>query len=228
MYASGAAAPCPMRRSGSTGPDGTNIGSRTAAARSQGRFVRVGIAARVRSVALDQPPTLGDGDCEALRDSWLGQPVNTVTSIGYVAVGAWLGARSSRLPRDRRPSAVTYAGLVALTGIGSVAYHGPQFPGAQMLHDVPIIAASAVGAAVPLSRLARGREALPGWSTRSGVAIGACGALGLVSYAAGRTGSPLCRPRSLLQPHGVWHLATAALLGLWGSVIWSPETPADG
>lgn len=188
----------------------------------------MGLAARVRSVALDQPPTLGDGDCEALRGGWLGQPVNTLTSAGYVAVGAWLGARSARLPCDQRPGAAAYAGLVALTGIGSVAYHGPQFPGAQMLHDVPIIAASAVGAAVPLSRLARGREALPGWSTRSGVAIGACGALGLVAYAAGRTGSPLCRPRSLLQPHGVWHLATAALIGLWGSVIWSPETPADG
>ncbi|MEI2696836.1 MAG: hypothetical protein V9E94_00340 [Microthrixaceae bacterium] len=188
----------------------------------------MGIAARVRSVALDQPPTLGDGDCEALREGWLGQPVNTLTSVGYVTVGAWLGARSARLPRDQRPSAVTYAGLVALTGIGSIAYHGPQFPGAQMLHDAPIFAAAAVGAAVPLSRIVRGREALPGWSNRAGVAIGACGALGLVAYTAGRTGSPLCRPESVLQPHGLWHLATAAVIGLWGTVIWSPGTAADG
>lgn len=48
------------------------------------------IAHHARRVVLDQPETLGDGDCEALRPGPIGQPVNTVTSLAYVAAGAWL------------------------------------------------------------------------------------------------------------------------------------------
>ncbi len=186
------------------------------------------MAARVRSIAFDQPPTLGDGDCEALRDTWLGQPVNTVTSMGYVAVGAWLGSRSARLPREQRAGAVAYAALVALTGVGSVAYHGPQFPGAQLLHDAPVVATSVVGVAVPLSRRLRGRDPLPGWGDRAGVVMGGCAVVALAAYAAGRTGSALCRPQSLFQPHGLWHLATAVAIAAWGTVVWAPDlSPVD-
>lgn len=37
-----------------------------------------------------------------------------------------------------------------------------------------------------------------------------------ISFAAGRTGSPLCRPDSLFQLHGLWHLFSAAAFALWG------------
>ncbi|MGH8999619.1 MAG: hypothetical protein ACRDY7_09535, partial [Acidimicrobiia bacterium] len=37
-------------------------------------------------------------------------------------------------------------------------------------------------------------------------------AAGLAAYAAGRTGGPLCRPGSIWQWHGVWHIASAAAL----------------
>ena len=34
-------------------------------------------------------------------------------------------------------------------------------------------------------------------------------AAGIVLFTAGRTGGPLCEPRSLVQPHAGWHVATA-------------------
>jgi hypothetical protein len=40
-------------------------------------------------------------------------------------------------------------------------------------------------------------------------------ALGVVVFALSRTGGPLCDPQSWAQGHGLWHLLTAAALGLW-------------
>jgi hypothetical protein len=178
------------------------------------------LASRVRRMALDQPATLGDGDCEALRDGWWGQPTNTATSFAYVVAGGWLAGHLPRLRPSQRPAAGAYAALSAAAGMGSVAYHGPQFDGAQLAHDAPIVALVGVGAAVPLWRAATGREALPGWSTRTGVAMAATAAAGLAAYSGGRTTSPLCRPRSWFQLHGLWHVATATLMATWGSVLW--------
>ena len=43
--------------------------------------------------------------------------------------------------------------------------------------------------------------------------------LGLAAYAAGRSGSPLCRPDSLRQYHGAWHVLSAAAAG-WPPGPW--------
>jgi hypothetical protein len=185
------------------------------------------IKERVRQVTLDQPSTLGDGDCEALRPGWIGQPTNTVTSLAYLGAGAWLTACATRLPRDQRPAALAYAALTAVTGAGSVAYHGPQFAGAEFLHDVPILGVAGIGVAVPLWRRVRGRAPLPGWSAPLGVAVAATAAAAGAAYLAGRTTSPLCRPDSLLQYHGLWHLGTAAVVGMWGAAVWAPEGDVD-
>jgi hypothetical protein len=32
----------------------------------------------------------GGSDCEALHEGWLGQPVNTVSSLAYVVAGAYV------------------------------------------------------------------------------------------------------------------------------------------
>jgi hypothetical protein len=40
---------------------------------------------------------------------------------------------------------------------------------------------------------------------------------GLAAYVLGRTGGPLCRPDSLLQPHALWHLLTAVAMAAWGA-----------
>jgi len=82
------------------------------------------------------------------------------------------------------------AAVVALVavGAGSFAYHGPQPSWVGPAHDWPIVAAGAVYAA-GLARSGR-RQRRSGWATPAGVF-----ALGLAAYAAGRSGSPLCRPR---------------------------------
>lgn len=184
------------------------------------------VAARVRRVVLDQPETLGDGDCEALRAGPWGQPVNTLTSFGYVGVGAWLAGRSGRPSTPEGRGALAYAALTALTGAGSVAYHGPQFAGAQFLHDTPIFGVAGVGAVVPLWRAARGRPPVPGWSAKLGAAMAVTSAAAGASYLAGRTSSRACRPRSWWQFHGWWHLGTAATIGMWGVALWPADPPA--
>jgi hypothetical protein len=183
-----------------------------------------GIVERIRQVTLDQPETLGDGDCEALRAGLIGQPTNTLSSLAFVGVGAWLAARVGELPDASRRGALAYASFTAITGIGSVAYHGPQFVGAQFLHDLPILGVFGVGAFVPLWRLRNGRAALPGWSSGRGLAIVAAGTVAGLAYLAGGTESPLCQPESLLQPHGLWHLGTAAVIALWGATVWAPPS----
>lgn len=40
-------------------------------------------------------------------------------------------------------------------------------------------------------------------------------AAGLAAYAAGRTGSRLCRPDSLLQGHALWHVCSAVAVAAW-------------
>ncbi|MHB1139015.1 MAG: hypothetical protein ACYC2O_08660 [Microthrixaceae bacterium] len=185
------------------------------------------IAARVRDAALQQPATLGDGDCEALRPGPFGQPMNTLSSMAYLGTGAWLASRTAR---GAAPSssfgAFAYAASAALAGVGSIAYHGPQFPGAQTLHDLPILGIAGIGLGVPAVRAARGRRALPGWTTRLGVGLAATGAAAGVAYLVGSTSSRCCRPRSLLQWHGLWHVGTAAAMGMWATAVW-PTEPDD-
>lgn len=184
------------------------------------------IAARVRRAALSQPATLGDGDCEALRPGLLGQPANTVSSLAYVATGAWIASRTVRGAAPSSTGACAYAASAALAGVGSVAYHGPQFPGAQTLHDLPILGVAGIGLGVPALRAARGRRALPGWSSRLGAALAATTAAAGVAYVVGSTSSRCCRPRSLLQWHGLWHLGTATAMALWATAVW-PTEPED-
>lgn len=171
-----------------------------------------------------QPELLGTGDCEALRSGWWAQPFNSVTSLAFVAVGRWFAARLDRLEPGPRGAGV-YAALSAAIGVGSVAYHGPQFDGAQLLHDLPIVGLVGLAAAVPLVRLARRQRPLPGWSTRTAVAMAAVGMIGVVAYLGGRTDSGWCRPESLLQMHALWHVAAAGLIALWGSMLWPTVFP---
>ena len=36
-----------------------------------------------------------------------------------------------------------------------------------------------------------------------------------MTWLLGRTDTPVCDPDSVLQLHGVWHLISAAIFGLW-------------
>jgi hypothetical protein len=139
---------------------------------------------------------LGGSDCEALRDGWLGQPVNGLSSVAYVVAGAYV------LWEDGPPGPAV--ALVAV-GVGSVLYHGPMPPGAELVHDGSIVVLLAA-ILVAWWRGSLGR--LPA------LAVAAAGA-GMVANVVSRTGAPLCRPDSLLQGHAAWHVLTALAAASW-------------
>ncbi len=81
---------------------------------------------------------LGETDCEELGGGLLAQPTNAISSLSYVVVGgaiAWSVRRSWRA----NTGSLAYAACVAAIGVGSVAFHGPQTSGSQIMHDLPIL-----------------------------------------------------------------------------------------
>jgi hypothetical protein len=153
---------------------------------------------------------MGCSDCERIRDGWLAQPVNALSSLAFVGAAGVVLARTWGLARDRRGEVAGYGAMLALVGLGSVAFHGPQPPGARAMHDVPIPVLIGLAVGTPLVRRRRGLAPLPGWDRRRGAVLAATVVAALTSYAGGRTGAPTCDPDSPLQLHGAWHLLSAA------------------
>lgn len=146
----------------------------------------------------------GLSDCERIVAGALAQPVLAVTSLAYVMVGL---AVLCRTRRDRGLLAAAAGAALVAVGFGSFIYHGPQPPWAGPVHDWPIVVLGAVCVA-GLARTVRASRRST-WIAAAGVF-----ALGLAAYAAGRSGSPLCRPDSLWQYHGAWHVLSGAAAGL--------------
>jgi hypothetical protein len=141
---------------------------------------------------------LGTSDCEALHDGWLRQPVNTLSSVAYVVAGAYVLRRGG-------PGTSTLALALATVGVGSVLYHGPMPPGAELAHDGSILA---LAVAVPFAWRRRSLR----WPPPAALVAGASA---IVVNLLTRTGAPLCRPGSLLQGHAAWHVLTAIAIALW-------------
>lgn len=165
---------------------------------------------------LTAPASFGHSDCERVVGAALAQPVLAVTSLAYVAAGMAVLCWAMRV---RAPLAGAAGVALVAVGAGSFAYHGPQPSWAELAHDWPIVAAGAVYAA-GLAR-SRRRQRRSAWATAAGVF-----ALGLAAYAAGRSGSPLCRPDSLWQYHGAWHVLSAAAAG-WAARAMAPGPPVS-
>ncbi|RAV11672.1 hypothetical protein DQP55_13690 [Mycolicibacterium sp. GF69] len=146
----------------------------------------------------------GHSDCERIVAGALAQPVLAVTSLAYVMVGL---AVLCCTRRGRGLLTGTAGAALVAVGFGSFIYHGPQPPWAGQVHDWPIVALGAVCVA-GLIRTGRASRRST-WIAAAGVF-----ALGLAAYAAGRSGSPLCRPDSLWQYHGAWHVLSGAAAGL--------------
>lgn len=142
---------------------------------------------------------LGASDCEALRDGWLGQPVNGLSSLAYVAAGAYV------LLRQDVPQARALATALGAVGVGSFLYHGPMPPGAELVHDGSIVVLAAV---ILVAWASDGFHRPP---TLTFVAFGAAIAINALT----RTEAPLCRPSSLLQGHAAWHILTALAVASW-------------
>ncbi|MGH3958915.1 hypothetical protein [Mycobacterium sp.] len=162
---------------------------------------------------LTAPASFGHSDCERIVvGAALAQPVLALTSLAYVAAGMAVLAWAVQV---RAPLAGAAGVALVAVGAGSFAYHGPQPSWATFAHDWPIVAAGAVYTA----SLARSgcRQRWSAWAAPAAVF-----ALGLAAYVAGRSGSPLCRPDSLWQYHGAWHVLSAAAAG-WAARAMAPE-----
>ena len=190
---------------------------------------------------------MGASDCEAIRNSWLAQPVNAWSSIAYLLAGGYLAVRHRALVTVA-PGITPVVLSLGAVAFGSFLYHGPQPAWGDAVHDaaialllgtlarrgggpgsiwersaslVVVVAAVVLVVAVP-SSVAAVHGALAGLvaisqvraARRHGVPPAARVALvalaaGIALFAVGRTGGPLCEPRSLAQPHAGWHVATA-------------------
>jgi hypothetical protein len=140
------------------------------------------------------------GDCERIRPGLIGQPANTVTSLGFVVAAVPL-LRWSRRPG--RSAWAWVAAAAAVEGIGSVGYHGPGGRIAKAVHDGGLVAlvAAVAGVARQDPAALRPRPLATG--------LGAA-AVGL--HALSRTGGPLCSCDSRLQGHAAFHLLAAGAL----------------
>ncbi len=146
-------------------------------------------------------------DCELLRAGWPTQPVNTVSALAFLVVGASLWRRGFRLP-----------GLAATAvGIGSVAFHGSPGPVASWLHDIGLYGLVAVAALRVWRLTAVGRPPVLPLVVFFG---------GVVIWAFSRTGGPWCDPRSLIQGHAIWHVVAAVTVELLYRTPSTAHTPA--
>lgn len=160
---------------------------------------------------------VGESDCEAIDPGLVAQPVNAVTSLGFVLAG--LAVLLLLTPSQRRGVGGLYALLLALVGIGSVLFHGPQTPGAKFLHDAPIVALGILIAVVVVIRWRGDQPIFPGATRNRLIALGVIAAFAGVSYLTGRTDSPACDPDSVVQPHGGWHLLSALVFVLVAALL---------
>src|SRR6516165_1234221 len=158
--------------------------------------------------------SFGHSDCERIVGGTLAQPVLALTSLGYVAAGVAVLCWAARV---KAPLAKAAGVALVAVGAGSFAYHGPQPSWAGRAHDWPMVALALVYAA-GLAWSAR-RQRWSTWAAAAGVF-----ALGLAAYPAGRSGSQLCRPDSLWQYHGAWHVLSAAAAG-WAARAMAPGRP---
>ena len=174
-------------------------------------------------------------DCEAVH-AFVGQPVNSVTSLAFVAGGVLIIIRSP----------MTWVGVASITtGIGSFLFHGPMPPYGEWVHDLTLawllLVVAAQGrswerwAHIPGLIVVGALALIPGAADLAGVGLAALaiillllsdrtmstlGPLALLVTVAiigrlGSTGGRLCDPSSIWQPHGLWHVGAATAVTWW-------------
>ena len=185
-------------------------------------------------------PVLGASDCEAIGGGFLAQPANAVSSLAFTAVGiaVWVWAASAH-GFERRYRLVLGAAL-AVAGIGSFSYHGPQNSYAAELHDWSLIVVVVIiGSTLALARVPM-RETLR-WVT---IAVACVASIAVVAVTGSTnavfvawvvivlvsdtiTHRGLARQRSAYVCVGATALAAVGsfLLGRTGSPLCDPGSP---
>jgi hypothetical protein len=188
-------------------------------------------------------------DCELIGPGLFGQPVNSLTTIAFLVGGLLVLARrrdrvwvatsliatgvGSFLFHGPMPAGSEWAHDVTLAwmlvviavdhradrarwDLGGLATLGVLFAVAPTVADPVAVGLTVVALASVLRR------------ERS---IATVGPLALLAVAAligrlGATGGPLCDPASLLQPHGLWHIAAAGAVTWWAMAAGVSRSPA--
>jgi len=183
------------------------IATAATAAAGASAVALVGVART--TLAAWRPATCLPADCfcEAVRPEGLAQPVNTLTSLGYVLLGLWALAGGVRRPDGDRHTAALMSAVgvaLALLGLGSTSYHGTVTFVGQVLD---VAGMYLLGTLLTVGALVR-RRALASASTPFRVGLGLL-ATAYLLWVLDATGV-LCDPTSPWQGHGAWHLLTAA------------------
>jgi hypothetical protein len=118
----------------------------------------------VLGVPINGLRSVAESDCEHIGQGLLGQPVNTLSSLGYVAVGALLLRRVFTVREGERAVLAVYAVIVAAVGFGSIMFHGPMPSWARFAHDLSIatVLAFVIGYDAAFTRRAARRAGLAG------------------------------------------------------------------
>jgi hypothetical protein len=155
------------------------------------------------------------GDCETVVDGWLGQPSNTLSSLGYIVAAVVVVIAVKR--HGDRLIGFALAGALGLVGLGSFLFHGTGTRLGDLLHTVsiPLLLLSVVAAGF-VSRGHAVQVALPPTILF---------AAGLAVYLISRTEGSLCDPDSILQGHAAWHLLSAAAAAWFGVRVVSRKLP---
>jgi hypothetical protein len=114
------------------------------------------------------------GDCERLRAGWLAQPANAVSSLAYVAAGAWVWKQQHRGAPGRRAGHLHEVLAVAANSLGGLGFHGRGDRLSHWAHDVALLDTLAALALADAALLERGP---PG--RRVGLAAALTGVAGL-------------------------------------------------
>ena len=83
--------------------------------------------------------TDGIGDCEAIRDGFLRQPSNAISSLAFLLAAVWIAWRATKVPPERAELLVL-AVIVAANGVGSFGIHGPSGTPFRWFHDLSALA----------------------------------------------------------------------------------------
>lgn len=129
----------------------------------------------------------------------------------------YVAASDLALVRDRPvlrwqvfvPAAVVAAGVMAVSVDAGIALTG-----------VGVAAIAALEVVIHRRRL---RDLADRTRRRSAAVVIAVTTVGAATWLLGRTGSPACDPDGVLQFHGVWHVLSAMVFGLW----WYVSTTGD-
>jgi Ceramidase len=171
---------------------------------------------------------VGTSDCEHIGQGLLGQPVNTLSSLAYVAVGALLLRRALAIRSTERAVLTGYAATVIAVGLGSAAFHGLMPSWGRFAHDFSIasVLTFVIGYDVALARDAGVRAAFAGFGVLLAVSavvlavwpdtsnalhsVLVVGAV-IAEVAVARSPKRLAAARGLVREPAVWIVGAAVL-----------------